>query len=67
MGLGPPVCTKCWVVGELTDKHINGSSWKCPICESRDLDEHLFDCGKSHEELKDNEKFLRFVLNKYDK
>lgn len=33
MGLGPPVCLECLVVGELT-RRLPGHAWSCPICGS---------------------------------
>lgn len=63
MGLGPPVCMKCQVL--YTFKHSYG--WQCPICEQNDLDhEYLFTCGLDIEELKANERFLRFLKGKID-
>jgi hypothetical protein len=78
MGLGPPVCQHCQVLGELLDKAVPlirapGSStlnkytyWVCPICGETDLREHagiFADFEKYHK----NEKFLRFMLNKPEK
>ena len=60
MGLGPPVCDKCWVIAELTpENHPNygievsyGTSyWQCPICNSPELQEHLLTCKLSEDEL----------------
>lgn len=70
MGLGPPVCLRCRVIGEMTPmEHPNygkrvswGSSfWQCPICEDPDLQGHLFTCGIAEDELDGNERFLRFM------
>lgn len=70
MGLGPPVCTRCKVVGVLTPKdHPNYgkkvsygfSYWQCPICETPELGEHLLTCGIPEDELDENERFLKFM------
>jgi hypothetical protein len=70
MGLGPPVCTECRVIGELTpEDHPNygievryGSSyWQCPICGTPELGSSLFTCGISEDELDGNERFLKFM------
>ena len=65
MGLGPPVCEKCMVLGELTiisdgsgyDRHV----WGCPICLGTSLKESLWTCGWTEKELEDNLRFRRFV------
>lgn len=58
MGLGPPVCEKCYVVYEF--KHSYG--WECPICKINSPDHlNLFDCGKSQEFLDQNLIFLKFL------
>lgn len=57
MGLGPPVCEKCWVIGEWS----HNNPWHCPICGSTELMASLWSCGISAEELKDNLRFFNFV------
>jgi hypothetical protein len=65
MGLGPPVCLHCRVVGELTDKAVNGSGWRCPICHDRNLAGYYFEFDTiAKKELDDNEKFWRFTQGK---
>lgn len=75
MGLGPPVCMECRVMGVLTPKdHTNygktmswgASYWQCPICEDPDLGRHLLDCGIPQDELDGNERFLRFMKGPTD-
>lgn len=64
MGLGPPVCMKCRVIGELTDNNVRGSSWRCPICKDRNLEASLFTCDISEAELDGNYRLLRFATGK---
>ena len=76
MGLGPPVCQHCRVIAELLPSPVpikarEGSTsfmthtlWRCPICGETDLTEHAGFNEERYAELKANEKFLRFVLNK---
>ncbi len=40
VGLGPPVCGFCMVVGSLTSGR---APWFCPVCRTEDLKKHLFD------------------------
>lgn len=58
MGLGPPVCEKCRVVGEINEKE---KAWACPICGNKKMKMNLFDSIISEEELEDNLRFLKFV------
>jgi hypothetical protein len=58
MGLGPPVCEKCWVIGEF--RH-NDNPWYCPICGSTKLKASLWSCGVSQAELEGNLRFLKFM------
>ena len=74
MGLGPPVCQHCQVIGELLDTPIpivrtektttynTHTSWICPICGETDLTESA-GLGESPDwkKYEDNLKFLRFV------
>lgn len=77
MGLGPPVCQHCQVIGELLDEPVplikaNGSgtlnthtNWRCPFCGETDLQDHAgFGNWDKYEK---NEKFLRFMLDKPEK
>jgi len=58
MGLGPPVCEKCWVLYEF--KHSHG--WECPICKvNSEHCLHAWSCGISEEELEGNLHFLKFM------
>jgi hypothetical protein len=65
MGLGPPVCEKCKVLGKIS-RDFNESFWYCPICNSRKLKWNAWDCGLTDEELEDNYKFLSFVKGTND-
>lgn len=69
MGLGPPVCLKCMVIGEYVDTPVpmpkNAynlvSNWVCPICGDPDMKGHAgFDTTK-WKVYKDNLRFLQFV------
>jgi hypothetical protein len=74
MGLGPPVCQHCQVIGELLDKPVplikakgSGSmmthtNWVCPICGETDLLDHAG--FSNYDKYHENEKVLRFLLNK---
>lgn len=57
MGLGPPVCQHCKVMGELSDE----KGWHCPICGELDLHDHAGFNIEHWKQLRRNEKFLRFV------
>lgn len=64
MGLGPPVCETCWVVGCMTNRDDPGwgiSHWHCPICGNAELNGSLFTCKVSEDELEANYRFLRFM------
>lgn len=75
MGLGPPVCQHCDVLGELLDEAVPlirapGSSalnkytyWVCPICGETDLRDYAGIFG-DWDKYEKNEKFLRFMHNK---
>lgn len=58
VGLGPPVCEKCRV-SCYYDNDVE--SWHCIYCGNEKPQWHAWDCGLEEEELKDNERFLRFV------
>lgn len=58
MGLGPPVCEKCRVIANFD---IDTEQWFCPICDNAKCQWSAWDCGLTQEELKDNERFLKFV------
>lgn len=60
MGLGPPVCEKCRVIGRMSQDETD-YFWYCPICNSRKLKWNAWDSGLTEEELEDNERFLKFV------
>lgn len=76
MGLGPPVCQHCQVIGELLDDAVpvikaEGSTtmnkytyWICPICGETDLQDHAGMNIKDYERYELNEKFLRFMTGK---
>jgi hypothetical protein len=75
MGLGPPVCMRCRVVGELTpEDHPNygkrvswgASYWQCPICGDPDLQANLFTCKIPEDELEANRRFLEFMRGPSD-
>lgn len=38
MGLGPPVCVDCGVIGYLEER----KGWRCPNCSSNRLESHLW-------------------------
>lgn len=60
MGLGPPVCEKCQVVGTLS-RDFNNPLWCCPICGNTKMQWHAWSCGLSDNELEGNLRFLKFV------
>ena len=60
MGLGPPVCEKCQVIGDFS-RDAYQTFWHCPICGSEKLKWNAWDCGLTEEELEDNLRFLKFV------
>ena len=76
MGLGPPVCQHCQVIGELlaepvpikrtehTTTYNKYTSWICPICGETDLQEHAGIFNVDWDKYHTNEKFLRFMYNK---
>lgn len=45
MGLGPPVCVDCGVIGFLEE----GRGWRCPNCSSKKLDGHLWTFPKTEQ------------------
>lgn len=63
MGLGPPVCEKCRVVGSYEALMM---LWYCPICNNKDMQWSAWDCGLTEEELADNLRFLKFVKGEDD-
>ena len=58
MGLGPPVCEHCQVIGML-DHNNSLRTWYCPICGNSDLKDHagLGDWTKYEQNLK----FFKFM------
>ena len=57
MGLGPPVCTDCRVIGE-----IIGDTWTCPMCYSIRLGSHLWEYTKEYQQqFEANTRFARFM------
>lgn len=57
MGLGPPVCTKCQVIGEL-----KGDTWSCPVCYTIALGSHLWEFTEEYQKrYEDNTKFIKFM------
>lgn len=58
MGLGPPVCEKCRVVCYFD---VDTENWHCIYCGNDNPKWHEWDCDLTSEELKDNERFLKFV------
>jgi len=71
MGLGPPVCTKCKVIGVVTPKDDprygatvpwGASYWHCPICDTPKLDNHLWEYPQEQQdEIEGNTLFLKFM------
>lgn len=57
MGLGPPVCERCRVIGNLNAEQ----RWICPICGNPDMQWHAWSCGIDEEELEGNYQFLKFM------
>lgn len=57
MGLGPPVCQHCQVIGKLELASPNG--WYCHICGETELTDWAG--FGSHTKYKENEKFLKFM------
>lgn len=72
MGLGPAVCEKCQVLARYSeegvptpDQYTKISRWVCPICGNpTPKDSAGFDPAR-FKKLEANEKFLRFMTNKY--
>lgn len=58
MGLGPPVCDKCWVIGKWRN---NLNPCYCPVCNSTELNATAWSCGMTQEELDGNLRFLLFM------
>lgn len=58
MGLGPPVCQHCQVIGTLDLASPNG--WYCAICGETDLKDWA-GIGNDHSQYRENEKFLKFM------
>lgn len=63
MGLGPPVCQHCQVLGNL-----GASGWYCEFCGETNLTEHtgfdpdVWNWLENREKLlRDNQRFLKFV------
>jgi hypothetical protein len=61
MGLGPPVCQHCQVLGHLSTE----LGWYCKYCGETDLTDFFpFSLGirsPEYRELENNEKFYKFV------
>lgn len=76
MGLGPPVCQHCQVMASYSEKPIrvkrNASTrtagkytnWYCEFCGETDPNDHAGMDYTRWGKYKENEKFLRFMLNK---
>lgn len=60
MGLGPPVCEKCQVVGDL-GREFNNFLWKCPICGNTEMEWSAWSCGLTDTELENNLRLLTFM------
>ncbi len=58
MGLGPPVCERCHVIGKLNQTTYR---WCCPICGNPNMQWHAWSCGIDEEELESNYLFLKFM------
>lgn len=65
MGLGPPVCEKCNVIGSLYNeaewiaagRPTKGDIrpyWGCPLCGSKSLNENYFTCNIAPKVLEQN-------------
>ncbi len=66
MGLGPPVCEKCFVLYEYKRSY----GWECPICNTNSLEcLHAWSCGISEEQLESNKRLLTFLksVEKHEK
>ena len=71
MGLGPPVCKKCMVIGNYTPdsdpRHgakvrYGNSYYHCPICGSPELDGHLWEyTDDQQDDIDGNTRFLKFM------
>ena len=71
MGLGPPVCTKCMVIGVLTDENdprygirvkYGSSYWHCPVCESPELISNLWEYDSDTQfEIESDTIFFKFI------
>ena len=71
MGLGPPVCKKCMVIGQLTPADdprygVNvpwgASYWNCPICDSAELESNLWEYSDDvQDEIEGNTIFRKFM------
>lgn len=69
MGLGPPVCSTCRVIGETTNENdprygakvrYGSSYWHCPICESPELNSNLWEFNlDEQDEIESNTIFLK--------
>lgn len=60
MGLGPPVCEKCQVIGELS-RDFDKPLWSCPICGNTDMQWSAWSCGISEEQLETNLRLMKFI------
>ena len=79
MGLGPPVCQHCQVIGELLKEAVpvintedtttlnTHTYWVCPICGETDLQEYAGFNSENYKRYELNEKFLRFMTGKLKK
>lgn len=60
MGLGPPVCEKCRVIGELS-RDFYRPLWSCPICGNAKMQWSAWSCGISSDDLDNNLRLLTFM------
>lgn len=60
MGLGPPVCKECNVIGDLTEKkdprygtkvRYGYSFWHCPNCGTAEMNGHLWEYTKRDQDV----------------
>jgi hypothetical protein len=63
MGLGPPVCEKCWVV---TEYEYQTMLWICPFCNSHKQEWNAWDCGIPSEGLDLNREVLEETIGRYN-
>lgn len=63
MGLGPPLCEKCMVIGELIEHYhaYNHSGWVCPVCGNDQLKSYAGFEERDWAQFEQNKKFLLFM------